>query len=375
MISKGADKEMIKLGTVFSGIGAVEHALEILEIPHEISFACDNGERRLKTSYDDIVAATKGMSNSERNAYVADLYNTESGINYVEQEYKANYRICDDNFYQDVKLLDGNEYHGQIDLFVGGSPCQSFSIMGKRGGLEEARGTLFYEYARLVDEIQPKVFIYENVTGMLNHDGGHTWEVISSIFSNLGYVWKYWVLNAKDFGIPQNRRRIFVVGFRKDMAQYFDKLIEPEKRKLTTDMSELLEKDIPNKYYLPEKGYKRVVDPNQKKHVALNGHIARCQVACQQFNWFGDMRLETDIPKRLEDDDRIYKGTYNGARSVARCLTPRECLRLMGYHDSFKIAVPDPQMYRQCGNSIAVNVMMEVVKQICETGVFENEKE
>jgi DNA (cytosine-5)-methyltransferase 1 len=180
-VSKGADKEMIKLGTVFSGIGAVEHALEILEIPHEISFACDNGERRLKTSYDDIVAATKGMSNSERNAYVADLYNTESGINYVEQEYKANYRICDDNFYQDVKLLDGNEYHGQIDLFVGGSPCQSFSIMGKRGGLEEARGTLFYEYARLVDEIQPKVFIYENVTGMLNHDGGHTWEVISSI--------------------------------------------------------------------------------------------------------------------------------------------------------------------------------------------------
>jgi len=249
---------MLKLGTVFSGIGAVEHALECLKIPHDILFACDNGERHLKTSYEDIIAATSQMSNAERNAYVADLYNAEGGINYVEQEYKANYIIADKNFYQDVKLLDGQEYRGQIDLFVGGSPCQSFSIMGKRGGLEEARGTLFYEYARLVEEIQPKVFIYENVTGMLNHDGGHTWDVISNIFSNLGYLWTYWVLNAKDFGIPQNRRRIFVVGFRKDLADYFNLIAEPKKRKLTLDMADLLEKDIPNKYYLPEKGYNRV---------------------------------------------------------------------------------------------------------------------
>ena len=366
---------MIRLATVFSGIGAVEHALDRLKIPHEIVFACDNGERKLKTSYDAIMAETKSMSNIERERYVSNLYDKECGINYVEQEYKANYHIESDRFFQDVKLLDGKEFKEQVDLFVGGSPCQSFSVMGKQGGLEEARGTLFYEYARLVEEIQPKVFIYENVTGMLKHDKGRTWEVVSGIFDTLGYSWKCWELNAKDFGLPQNRRRIFVVGFRKDCKSFFDHIMDPQKIKLKMEMSALLEDVVDNKYYLPEKGFKRAIDPNQKKHVALNGTISRCQVACQQYNWFGDMRFESDIPKRLEDDDRIYKGEYNGQRGVARCLTPRECLRLMGYEDTFDIAVPDTQMYRQCGNSIAVNVMMEVVRQINLTGVFREETE
>lgn len=361
---------MIKLATLFSGIGAVEHALDRLEKPYEIVFACDNGERKLKTSYKKIEEDTKGLSNSEKNTYISALYDKECGVNYVETEYKANYNVAEDRFFQDVKLLDGTEYCGEVDLLVGGSPCQSFSVMGKQGGLEEARGTLFYEYARLVKEIQPKVFIYENVTGMLKHDGGRTWKVITDIFDSLEYKWKYWVLNATDFGLPQNRRRIFVVGFKKEYEEFFDRILDPHKRELDINMTDLLEKDIPNKYYLPEKGFKRVIDPAQKKHVALNGTIARCQVACQQFNWFGDMRFEDNIPERLENDPRVYKGEYNGSRGVARTLTPRECLRLMGYDDNFKIAVPDPHMYRQCGNSIAVNVMMEVVERIMETGIF-----
>lgn len=365
---------MIKLATVFSGIGAVEHALDRLNIPHEIVFACDNGERTLKTKYDEMVEHCEPMNNMQRNNYVAALYDAQTGINHVEASYKANYAVPPERFFQDVKLLDGTEFTDQVDLFVGGSPCQSFSVMGKRGGLEEARGTLFYEYARLVSEIRPKVFIYENVTGMLNHDKGHTWEVISNIFDSLGYVWKHWVLNCKDFGIPQNRRRIFVVGFRGDLSHYFEKLAEPTPQKLMLTLEDLLEKEIDNKYYLPEKGFKRVIDPNQIKHVALNGKIARCQVACQQYNWFGDMRFESIIPERLEHDNRIYKGYYKGVRGVARCLTPRECLRLMGFDDTFKIAVPDQHMYRQVGNSIAVNVMMEVVKQIKNTGVLDEEK-
>ena len=124
---------------------------------------------------------------------------------------------------------------------------------------------------------------------------------------------------------------------------------------------------------MPEKGFNRVTDPGQKKHVALNGKIARCQVACQQYNWFGDMRFESYIPKRLEEDQRIFKGTFDGVRGVTRCLTPRECLRLMGFDDSFKIIVPDQHMYRQVGNSIAVNVLMEVLKSIINTGIFEED--
>lgn len=364
---------MIKLATVFSGIGAVEHALQRLNFPHEIVFACDNGERMLKTNYDDIIEKCSNLNNNERNQYVSELY-SQTGTNHVEASYKANYNISDECFFQDVKLLNGKEYAGQVDLFVGGSPCQSFSVMGKRGGLEEARGTLFYEYARLVDEIKPKVFIYENVTGMLNHDKGHTWEVISNIFDSLGYVWKYWVLNCKDYGIPQNRRRIFVVGFRSDLQEFFAKLEDPSPQKLLLSLEDLLENEVDNKYYLPEKGFNRVIDPNQIKHVSLNGKIARCQVACQQYNWFGDMRFEPSVPKRLEEDERVYKGTYKGVRGVARCLTPRECLRLMGFDDTFKIVVPDQHMYRQVGNSIAVNVMMRVVQQIKNTGVLSEEK-
>ena len=342
---------MLKLATVFSGIGAIEYALDKLNIPHEIIFACDNGERRLKTSYEDIEQATADMNNANRNKYVTGLYDSETGINYVEQTYKANFKIADSAYYQDAKMLDGKEYEGQVDLFVGGSPCQSFSIMGKRKGLEEARGTLFYEYARLVQEIRPKVFIYENVTGMLNHDGGRTWKVISGIFDELGYTWTYWVLNAKDYDLPQNRRRIFVIGYRKDLSEYFTKLEAPQKIKPTGDMSDYLENNIPNKYYLPEKGFKRVIDPNQKKHVALNGKIARCQVACQQYNWFGDMRFETNIPNRLEEDERVYKGYFEENRGVARCLTPRECLRLMGFGDDYQIVVPDQHMCRQIGRA------------------------
>lgn len=362
---------MLKLGTAFSGIGAVEHALDRLGIQHEIEFACDNGERKLKTDYDEIERATKGMSNSERNNYVTALYDKECSVNYVEQTYRANYTVKDDMFFQDVKLLDGMEFKGKVDLFVGGSPCQSFSIMGKQKGLEEARGTLFYEYARLVKEIEPTVFIYENVTGMLTHDKGRTWKIISEIFDDLGYVWTYWTLNAKDFGLPQNRRRIFVVGFKKEFEAQFKELREPEKQELTSIMSDFFETFIPNKYYLPQKGFARVIDPNQIKHVALNGTIARCQVACQQYNWFGDMRFEPFVPQRLEEDDRVFKGYYKGQRGVARMLTPRECLRLMGFADNFQIVVPDQHMYRQVGNSIAVNVLMEVLKQIMRTGVFD----
>lgn len=324
----------INLATAFSGIGAVETACQILNIKTNIEFAGDVD-------------------------------------GFCKMTYFANYDISEDKWHDDVRTFDASKYLDKIDLFVGGSPCQSFSIMGKRKGLEEARGTLFYDFARIISECKPKVFIYENVTGMLNHDKGQTWSVITDIFNELNYKWTYWVLNAKDFGLPQNRRRIFVVGFRSDLSTYFDKLKEPTPFKLTTFVEDLLEKEVPNKYYLPIKGFNRVTSPLESKHVALNHSISRCQVACQQYNWFGDMRFETNIPERIAIDDRIHKGVHNGEVGVTRTLTPRECLRLMGYPDSFKIVVNDTQAYRQSGNSIAINVIAQVVKSIVETGVYE----
>lgn len=361
---------MIKLATVFSGIGSIEWALKRLKIPHKLVFACDNGERYLKEEFEEIKNEVYGLDHYETKKYIDNRYDKTGKRNFVQESYTANYEISPEDFYQDVRFLDGNFYKGQVDLFVGGSPCQSFSISGKRAGLEDARGTLFYEYARLVKEIQPKVFIYENVPGMLSHDKGNTFKTICDIFDSLGYDWKMDKLNSKDYGIPQNRTRLFIVGFRKDLN--INDFNFPQKMPLEKVVKDYLETDIDKKYFHGEKGFKWItMEKSLKKRVSINSDISRTQAANQQFNWCGDMIFRPiELEQWAKEDERVYIGKYNGIEGVARKLTPRECLRLMGYDDDFKIVVPDQQMYRQCGNSIVVNVLEEIFKEVVNTGVF-----
>jgi len=207
----------IRLATMFSGIGSIEHALKRLNLNEEIVFACDNDK-------------------------------------YVKQSYFANYEISESSWYDDVKEIDGTKYEGKIDLLVGGSPCQSFSMVGKRKGFEDTRGTLFYEFARVVKESQPKIFIFENVKGLVSHDKGNTFDVIKETFNELGYHFKFKLLNSKNFGIPQHRERIFIVGF-KDTNVEFE---FPEAIPLEYKMQDFLEDYIDSKYYLKEKGVKFV---------------------------------------------------------------------------------------------------------------------
>ena len=175
---------MIRVATVFSGIGSIEHALDRLEIPHKIVFACDNGD--IPVTYDENVELQKIKkmhTKREKKEYVDQLYASQSTKqNYVKKSYMANYKIAEDDFHLDIKLLDGTDYKGKVDLFVGGSPCQSFSMVGKRKGLDDARGLLIFQFCRLVNEIQPKMYIYENVKGILNHNGGETWKTIEKEF-------------------------------------------------------------------------------------------------------------------------------------------------------------------------------------------------
>lgn len=327
------DSLSLNIATAFSGIGAPEHALKRLNIKSNILFAGDIDS-------------------------------------FCKETYFANYNISENLWHKDVRQFNANPFQNKVDIFIGGSPCQSFSIGGKRKGLEESRGTLFYEYARLVKECEPKIFIYENVTGLINHDGGNTWKVVTNTFDKLKYFWTYWVLNSKNYGIPQNRRRVYVIGFRKDLCHYFELLNKPSERELIYEVKDILQNFVPNKFYLPEKGFLRVIDPKHKRHVALNSKVARTQIANQQYNWYGDIRIESKIHERIEQDNRIYKDFYNNERCVARCLTPRECLRLMGFDEDFKIVVNDQQLYKQSGNSIVVNVLMEIFKSIIKTGVF-----
>lgn len=419
---------MIKIGSVFSGIGAMEHALEKMGISYEIIFACDNGgvdifkeniELDLKIFKDKIKflkkEINKFLSNNleyfellvnelyivekkvysiskeiektkstiekkefietrnliitliskvkkykvfvnlnklktfkEKKKYIDKLYEKREKNNYVKKSYFANYDIEKDRFHWDISFLEGRQYRNKIDLFVGGSPCQSFSKVGKQRGLEDARGTLFYDYARLVKEIQPKVFIYENVKAILENDEGKTWRKITKIFDELNYDWTMMVLNAKNFGIPQNRERVFVVGFKKKL-KVGTKFKSPKPMELKKHMKDLLFNDVEAKYYLSEKTKKYVLSTGTKK-------------------FYSKPKVDLDIARTLlttmHKMHRAGIDNYVTTNGRLRRLTPRECLRLMGFSDEFKIVVSDTQLYKQTGNSIVVDVLIYIMYEI-----------
>ena len=349
----------------------------------------------------------------EKKKYVDNLYKEKENQNKVKKSYMANYSLNESDFHWNVSFLDGKQYRDEVDLFVGGSPCQSFSLVGKQRGLEDTRGTLFYEYARLVSEIRPKVFIYENVKALLSNDDGKTWDTVTRVFTDLDYTWKHMVLNAKDFGIPQNRERVFVVGFRNDLIlnKEFD---FPKPIKLEKVMQDFLLENVSGRYYLPRKGVDFVTSEKNltKKFTQIDGEIQLCQKKNQQFNWHGDFVFEEenkDKEKTMEDLEKYFlsekvrkyvlaSGTKNFysrpktdleiARPLLttmhkmhragvdnyvttdgrlRKLTPRECLRLMGFCDSFKIVVSDTAAYQQAGNSIVVDVLIHIMEKVLES--------
>lgn len=352
----------IRLGTSFSGIGAIEQAFKRLGLKTEILFA------------GDIDANCK-------------------------KAYFANYDITDERWHEDIHDFDATPYKGKVDLFVGGAPCQAFSLRGKHGGFDDTRGTLFREFARVVKECQPKIFIFENVKGMLYHDKGNTWEVIKNTFEEYcGYQIYYQVLNSKNYGVPQGRDRIYCIGFREDTDFKYPAPINLEK-----SMYDMLEDKIEDKYFLKEKGFRFVTQSvnHSKSYTQINGTIQLCQKRNQQFNWHGDfifhpytdesnqpsgfMSIIHDVKEAQESyytkadvDKRTIYPDGNGnhmmrrnesvscdsSRGWFRKLTPRECLRLMGFDDSFKIVVSDTETYKQSGNSIVVDVLIALLKQL-----------
>lgn len=359
---------MIRIATVFSGIGAAEQALIQMGREHEIVFACDNGERYIKETFEDIKEEISIAKEKEpqltTEQIVRRIYDRNRKENRVKLSYFANYDIDDSRWFEDIRFLDGTPYRGQVDLFVGGSPCQSFSTFGFRKGLEDTRGTLFYDYARLVKEIQPKAFIFENVTGLLDHDGGNTWDIIHKTFESLEYKIYYKVLNAQDYNLPQLRKRVFVVGIRHDLAEA--PFSFPEPVPLEHRSTEYLDERVHNIYYLGRKGFEFITQHERcGNRSRINQDVIGCQTANQQFNWVGDFRIESPEPRHYEDP-RVYVGEFNGKPAVARQMTPQELLRLMGFKD-FKIIVTDRTIWRQTGNSIAVPVIRAVIEQILKT--------
>lgn len=363
---------MIKLATVFSGIGAIEQAMIQKGMEHEIIFACDNGDIELNIDYDMEMKKIRNLNNvKEKREYVKNLYtNLSRKTNFVEKSYRANYKIKNDNYFYDVKLLDGTDFRGKVDLFVGGSPCQSFSIAGSRGGFEDARGTLFYEFIRLIREIQPKVFIYENVYGVLNHDKGNTWKVMQNNFNLLNYKWKYAILNAKDYGIPQSRRRLYVIGFKNENS--YNKFEFPKAIPLKLTVQDLLLENAKEGNVQFEDGELKVI---KKEGQATNEKLFLSQklinyVMSPGTKNFYHKDAEIDLPvarallSTMGNTHRASVNNYITTNGRIRALDPREAHRLMGFPDSYNIVVSKAQAYKQSGNSIVVSVLKHILDQI-----------
>lgn len=315
---------------------------------------------------------------SKKKEYVDNLYKGNEKRNKVKTSYMANYECSDEDFHWDVTFLDGHQYRNQVDLFVGGSPCQSFSSLGKKRGLSDTRGTLFYEYARLVDEIQPKVFIYENVRAVLSNDCGKTWEKMKEVFEELGYniyftnQGKPSVLNALDYGIPQSRNRIFVVGFRSDI-ELKKEFVFPKAIPLEHNMSDFLLDNTPYGCFLPKQTL-NFIKSNKKEEIGekyfLSERIKKTILSAGPNDMYGEPEINRDIALPLLSSmhkmHRAGTDNYVTTNDRIRRLTPRECLRLMGFSDVWKIVVSDTPMYQQAGNSIVVDVLINILNQIIE---------
>jgi DNA (cytosine-5)-methyltransferase 1 len=345
----------MKVGTDFSGIGAPEMALKYLGINFESVFACE-----------------------------IDKYARKS----FEQLHEPK------KFYKDIATRNHKEVE-QLDLYVAGFPCQSFSMAGKRKGFDEARGTLFFNVAEFIKENKPKIFILENVKGLLSHDNGKTFQTIVDILSNgggtkngqisldvfedgLGYHIYWQVLNTKNYGIPQNRERIFIVGF-KDFRDFsFPKTMELKLR-----LGDMLQDNPNSKYYLSDKMIKGILKSNFRERKPIDiTKISKCLKVGGDIPCFEvvshSLHPRTGDPKKggtghlSKNDGTSYCLDTSNSQAIEldkkiRRLTPLECWRLQGFKDEdfFKVKdISDTQLYKQAGNSITVNVLMEIFKKI-----------
>lgn len=261
-----------------------------------------------------------------------------------------------------------NVAKGELDLLSGGAPCQAFSYAGKRLGLQDTRGTLFYHFAVFLEELQPKSFIFENVRGLLSHDKGKTYQTILDIFADCGYVIQKQVLNAWDYGVAQKRERLITIGIRKDLANV--KFEFPKKHDYKPVLKDILI-DVPksegslygeNKRKIfelvPPGGYWRDIDPKIAKE-----YMKSC------WNMEGGRtgilrRMSMDEPSLTVLTSPSQKQTERCHPLEARPFTVRENARIQSFPDDWKFSGSVSSQYKQVGNAVPVNLAYEIAKAL-----------
>ena len=254
-----------------------------------------------------------------------------------------------------------------FDILLAGFPCQAFSIAGKRGGFEDTRGTLFFDVARIIKHHRPKAFLLENVKGLVNHKSGKTLNTILNVLSKeLEYTFvKYKVLDAKYFGVPQKRERIFIVGFDK----YGGGFEFPNQKIVTSSIGDIIEENVvSSKYYLSDTLLASLRKHKERHAAKGNGFGYEIKSFDDLANAIviGGMGKERNllIDKRLKDFTPVTKIKGKVNREGVRRMTPLEWERLQGYPDRWTEGVSDTQRYKQLGNSVAVPVIAAIANNI-----------
>lgn len=361
---------MIKVGSDFSGVGAFNQALIRLGIKYEEVFACD-------------------MDKYARKTFIH---------NYGEPKYYP------------TNVYDREIPSESLDIYMTSPPCQAFSLAGKRLGKDDKRGILFFNSHEFITKNKPRFFIFENVKGLLSDDGGKTFQewinllggksvnglpVIFAYADSVPYHIYWKVLNSKEHGVPQNRERVFIIGIRDDKDNNFR---FPAEEHLNKRLKDVLEDNIDDKYFLSNDGIKNLINnqlynkfnPLEENSVFTNVITSRCSKISNDNPFIkvkstttkdnlikvGSWRTHKDdqgfreiedgncptIPARAREDGSgqpVIKNEYK-----IRRLTPRECFRLMDFPDSFTWPVSDSQAYKQAGNSIVVNVLYKIIKNL-----------
>lgn len=285
---------------------------------------------------------------------------------------RPEWRVINDDI-ANVSCLDLQDYFGiakdELDLLSGGAPCQSFSYAGKRLGLEDARGTLFYHYAKFLEQLQPKMFLFENVKGLLTHDKGRTYKTITDIFESTGYVIQKKVLNAWDYGVAQKRERLITIGIRKDLVGkiHFDFPKPHEYKPVLKDV--LL--DCPESQGTPYSEYKRkifeLVPPGGYWRDIPEDIAKEYMKSC----WYMEggrtgilRRLSLDEPSLAVLTSPSQKQTDRCHPLEARPFTIRENARCQSFPDEWEFCGGISSQYKQVGNAVPVNLAYDIALQI-----------
>jgi len=324
--------------------------------------------KRPKFTFIDLFAGIGGFRMAMQNLGGKCLFTSEWD-EYSKKTYRAN---CGEIPFGDItQEATKNFIPDNFDVLCAGFPCQAFSIAGRRGGFDDTRGTLFFDVAEIIKRKKPKAIFLENVKGLRNHDKGKTLKTILNVLRNdLDYfVPEPEIVNAKNFGVPQNRERIFIVGFRKDLNINEFSYPKPIKKSVVfEDVKE--EKEVSVKYYLSTQ-YLETLRRHRARHESKGNGFGYAIVSDDSIAnaiVVGGMGKE----RNLVYDDRLtnfepvtnIKGEVN--REGIRKMTPREWARLQGYPDNFKIVVSDAQAYKQFGNSVAVPAIQATGKKIIQ---------